>query len=136
MCIRDRFTSHLCRDNNIKANLGKNVHICEQARINLQIPPWQTALKNVVAQTHLCGAITCNEYIASILETMTSSINRVLFCIFGAIMMIQLFFYIWRRLRMANAKRKLYDVNHHFLPQYRKQHDDFKVLTNINYKLD
>ena len=124
----DVFTAHLCKDNNIKANLGKNVHICEQARINLQISPWQAALKKVVENTHLCGDMSCVYYINDIVDSMTSSLNRLLFLALSIIVSIHLMMYMWKQMSLARAKRKVCALPTHA--------DDFKVLTNINYKLD
>ena len=71
----DLFTARLCADNNLKAGLGRHDHVCEAAVVATQVPPYQTALKRVAEQTHLCGPSPC----AEIVYDLSESLNAVAF---------------------------------------------------------
>jgi hypothetical protein len=72
----DQFTLRaLCDNNDIKANLGKNIHICDQASINVHIQPWVTATHSVMKQTYLCGNVQCMDLYSDI----TSSVHKIVF---------------------------------------------------------
>ena len=72
----DIFTlTAICNNNDIKANLGKNAHICEQAQINVEVYPWQTAFQKVVDNTYLCGNTPCLD----LFDQATQSFHTITF---------------------------------------------------------
>ena len=107
----DVFTlQSICDNNHIKANLGKNAHICDQAAINVKIHPWQTALQQVVQSTYLCGDESC----VNLLLDATSSINSLIFSIVVMCIspwaFIWLFNYFFRKVDHIRAKRKVQQI--------------------------
>ena len=66
---------HVCAGN--QAHMGRHAAICEEAKRNVQIPPWQTALRRVFQQTYLCGDTPCE----AIVTTFTDSMYKLLFCL-------------------------------------------------------
>jgi len=108
----DVFTLHsICNNNHIKANLGKNAHICDQAAINVKIAPWQTALHGVVKNTYLCG----NEECIQLLLEATSSMNSLIFSIvvmcISPWVFIWLFNYFFRKVDHHRARRKVQQLS-------------------------
>ena len=127
----DVFTDRLCQDNNIKANLGKNMIICDSARVNLHISPWQTALKRVMSQTHLCGDTSCVDYFLLCFETMTASLNGILFFGFLLLLVCLTLPFVANRMSLARARRKCREQP---LPMHSGFLEDMWI--NGNYKED
>lgn len=65
---------HVCAGN--QAHMGRHAFICEEAKRNRQVAPWQTAIRRVFATTYLCGDTPC----ADIVDTFTNSMYKLLFC--------------------------------------------------------
>ena len=112
----DLFTLHaLCDNNDIKANLGKNIHICDQASINVHIKPWITAAHSVMKQTYLCGNVQCMDLYSEI----TSSIHKIVFAglllILCPYLVYAFYQFCSRNVAHARAKKRVYsltNINH------------------------
>ena len=73
--LSDEYTLvHVCAGN--QAHMGRHALICEDAKRNRQVAPWQTALRRVFTNTYLCGDTPC----ADIVDAFTNSMYKLLFC--------------------------------------------------------
>ena len=73
--LSDEYTLvHVCAGN--QAHMGRHALICEDAKRNRQVAPWQTALHGVFSKTYLCGDTPCSE----IVDSFTNSMYKLLFC--------------------------------------------------------
>ena len=127
----DLFTLRaLCDNNDIKANLGKNIHICDQASINVNIQPWVTAAHSVMKQTYLCGNVQCMDLYSEI----TSSVHNI---VFTGILIIMCPYFAYalykccsRKVAHARAKQRVHYITNHM--------DDtvLPMMSTKNYKGD
>ena len=73
--LSDEYTLvHVCAGN--QAHMGRHALICEEAKRNRQVAPWQIAIRGVFAKTYLCGDTPC----ADIVDSLTNSLYKLLFC--------------------------------------------------------
>jgi len=73
--LSDEYTLiHVCAGN--QAHMGRHALICEDAKRNRQVAPWQTALRRVFTKTYLCGDTPC----ADVVDSFTNSMYKLLFC--------------------------------------------------------
>jgi len=56
--------------------MGRHAGICEDAKRNRQVSPWQTALRQVFTKTYLCGDTPCSD----IVDSFTNIMYKLLFC--------------------------------------------------------
>ena len=121
----DAFTLHtICGNHRVKANMGKNSHICEEAKVNVSIQPWQTAAMKVINATYLCGNAPCSD----MMHQMTSSTHSLLLTIALTMVSPFLFMRIFERLfhkyeGYQDKKRleSLTDLGHNVLPTKEKK---------------
>ena len=73
----DTYTSILCADNHVRASLGKNAVVCEDAAAGLALPPWQTAVARTASLVHLCGLTSCADFIGDVTRTLTGTVLLV-----------------------------------------------------------
>jgi len=64
--------SEVCFNDTIKANLGSNGYMCEQAARSLAITPILRALYSTAEVTYLCGQSSCTELYHSITASWSS----------------------------------------------------------------
>jgi len=96
----DVFTlSTVCANNDIRANLGRNGHICEAAAVAVRISPWQTALAAVFARTYLCGDTPCLQ----ILHGATSTVTSMVFTLICAL--ISPWAFVWLFEKFSGRRR-------------------------------
>jgi len=73
----DTYTAALCADNHVRASLGKNAAVCEDAAAGLALPPWQTAVARTASLVHLCGLTSCADFIGDVTRTLTGTVLLV-----------------------------------------------------------
>ena len=104
----DQFTlATVCGNNDIRANLGRNGHICETAAVAVRIPPWQTALAAVFAQTYLCGDTPCLQILHGATSTVTSMVFTVVCALISPWAFAWLFEKFLRKIDHRRAKRRV-----------------------------
>lgn len=92
----DRYTLlHVCAGN--QAHMGRHATICEEAKRNVQVAPWQTALRRVFQQTYLCGDTPCS----AVVSEFTNSLYKLAFCVILLICCPLLLYFLVQRPRNA-----------------------------------
>ena len=109
----DLFTLQtVCANNDIRAHLGRNGHICDKAAIAVKILPWQSALHVVVKNTHLCGDTPCT----AVVHDATSTMSSLIFTIVCACVSPWVFVWIFNRI--------FHKVDHFRARCHVKRHED------------
>lgn len=77
----DLFAHQLCSDPTIKAGLGR-YDLCDRARINVQLSPgWQATWKFGDQILHCGDDVSCLEWAASGVRSLTSSLNGLVLAV-------------------------------------------------------
>ena len=121
----DMFTLHtVCSNNDIRANMGRNGEICDRASIATRVPPWQTALHEVVTNTYLCGTTECTQIIGEATSTLSSLIFSVVCMCISPWLFVYMFNHLFKKVDLRAAKRRVREQHHDLLPLIAGQNDE------------
>jgi len=134
--------TEVCFNDTIKARLGSNVIMCEQASRTLAIIPILNALYSTAAVTYICGSTSCSDLFLHITSSWSSFIVTVGFTLaVSPVLYRKLFKWGVKRVRERRRRKQL---SHHYydpdaswdseeesqLPQIATPVNPFQILTS------